>query len=116
MIRVIPGDNPVSTMTRGGLALLSLAVIASVAVQVPMRGELLALFTAIAGSLAVGWVVPCPERRPILAVVWSALAFALPVLLALANPTLPLALTLSIGSVGVWVLVTIAGFRRLPLA
>lgn len=101
---------------RGAVALLLLALLASLAAAMPPRGETLGLMCGIAGSLAVGLIVPGPERRPLLALAWSALAFALPVTLTLARPDLPLAMALAMGAAGLWSILAFAARSQLPAA
>jgi len=99
---------------RGAAALLLLALLAGLAAAMPPRGETLGLLCGVTGSLAVGLVVPGPERRPLLALSWSALAFALPVTLVLARPDLPLAVALAMGAAGFWSILAFAARSRLP--
>ncbi|WP_417586239.1 hypothetical protein [Pararhodobacter oceanensis] len=82
---VTRASAPPSCRMRGTLALLILALLAGVAAQMPMRGDVLGLLAGVAGSLGVAGVITSPERRPLLAICWSALAFALPVTLTLAD-------------------------------
>lgn len=99
---------------RGAIALLALALLAGLSVMVPVRGEVLGLASGIAGVLAVALIVPEPERRPLLALGWGALAFALPVALVLARPGLPLGLGLACGAAGLWTLFCLTADRVLP--
>jgi len=99
---------------RGAFALLALALLAGLSVMVPVRGEVLGLASGIAGVLAVALIVPEPERRPLLALGWGALAFALPVALVLARPGLPLGLGLACGAAGLWTLFCLTADRVLP--
>ncbi|WP_417627862.1 hypothetical protein [Pararhodobacter aggregans] len=99
---------------RGAIVLLALALLAGLSVMVPVRGEVLGLASGIAGVLAVALIVPEPERRPLLALGWGALAFALPVSLVLARPGLPLGLGLACGAAGLWTLLCLTADRTLP--
>lgn len=99
---------------RGAIVLLALALLAGLSVMVPVRGEVLGLASGIAGVLAVALIVPEPERRPLLALGWGALAFALPVALVLARPGLPLGLGLACGAAGLWTLFCLTADRALP--
>lgn len=109
-----PDDTPADTPGRGALALMLLAALAGTATLVPVRGDLLGLLAGVAGSLAVALVLPHPERRPFLALGWSAIAFALPVALVLTRPGLPLGLSLAMGAAGVWTILALAALRRMP--
>ena len=99
---------------RGALALIALAMLAGVTTLVPVKGDLLGLLTGVGGSLAVALVLPHPERRPYLALSWSAIAFVLPVVLVTARPGLPLGTSLAIGAAGIWTILSLAALRRLP--
>lgn len=87
---------------RGAAALMFLAMLAGLAALVPVRGDLLGLMTGIGGSLAVALILPEPERRPALALGWSALAFALPVTLVTAGPGLPGGALMALAAVAGW--------------
>jgi hypothetical protein len=109
-------NRPASAMLRGTLALLSLAILAGVCTQVPLRGDTMGLLMGVAGSLSVAAIVRHPERHPFLALSWSALAFSLPVAVTLAKPALALGLSLTLGSVGLWIIIALAVQRHLPQA
>ncbi|MCB1388558.1 MAG: hypothetical protein KDK12_05335 [Rhodobacteraceae bacterium] len=99
---------------RGAAALIALSLLAGLAAMVPVRGDLLGLMTGIGGALAVAIVLPHPERRPLLALSWGALAFALPVALVLIRPGLPLGMSLTAGAAGLWTILGLAACRALP--
>lgn len=112
-----PGPHPLTLPAlslRGAVVLLGLALLAGLAAMVPVRGEVLGLAGGIAGVLAVALIVPEPERRPLLALGWGALAFALPVALVLARPGLPIGLGLACGAAGLWTLLCLTAERALP--
>ncbi len=106
---------PPATPGRGALALIVLALLAGASTMVTVGGDMLGLLIGVGGSLAVALVLPHPERRPLLALGWSALAFVLPVVLVTLRPGLPLGAALAIGAAGIWTILSLAALRRLPL-
>jgi len=106
---------PPATPGRGALALIVLALLAGASTMVTVGGDMLGLLIGVGGALSVALVLPCPERRPLLALGWSALAFLLPVVLVTLRPGLPLGAALAIGAAGIWTILSLAALRRLPL-
>ncbi|MCW1933219.1 hypothetical protein [Pararhodobacter zhoushanensis] len=96
----------------GAAALLVLAVLAGIVSLLPAQGQPLGMLLGILGSLAVALVLPAARCHPLLAMVWSALAFSLPVALVLMHPGLPLGVALAFGAAGVWVILTTAACRH----
>ncbi|GAB4268250.1 MAG: hypothetical protein Kow0013_18930 [Pararhodobacter sp.] len=100
--------------TRRALALAGLAMLGALVAQIPLRGDMLGLMVAVVGSLSVGIVLPRPESCPGLALSWGALAYALPLVLTLADPGAPLGAALTLGAVGCWVMLARVLALRAP--